>query len=113
VLPEKSLILSDLLNIIRPMLRFFSSVYVGVFLGGCVPDLGCHLTDQPYLAEDIYLDLNQVPTREEAMKPRGKRRGDMAEEPINDRQKLESEKRRLQRELEVVRRKTLPDEGKI
>jgi hypothetical protein len=87
------------------MSRFFPYIYLSCFLGGCMPDLGSRLTDQPHLEEDSYINLNQVPTREEALEPRGASPRDTPEEHDKDRQKLESEKKRLQQAQKTIRSK--------
>lgn len=87
------------------MSRFFPYVCVSCLLGACMPDLGGRLTEQPHLEEGSYIDLNQVPTREEALKPRKTPARDIPEAHGRDRQKLESEKKRLQQAQKAIRSK--------
>ncbi|MGL5720019.1 MAG: hypothetical protein ACRCYP_04420 [Alphaproteobacteria bacterium] len=68
-----------------------------------MPDLGSRLTDQPHLEKDNYIDLNQVPPREEALKPRKASPRGVSEEHGEDRRKLESEKKRLQQAQKAIR----------
>lgn len=68
-----------------------------------MPDLGSRLTDQHHLEKDNYIDLNQVPPREEALKPRKASSRGVSEEHEKDRQKLESEKKRLQQAQKAIR----------
>ncbi|MGL5784078.1 MAG: hypothetical protein ACRCYZ_01130 [Alphaproteobacteria bacterium] len=95
------------------MPRFFPYICVSCFLGGCTPDLEGRLTDQPHLEKGRYIDLNQVPTREEALKPRKIHAREVPEQHGVDRRALESEKKRLEQAQKTIRSKVASDKKQI